>query len=117
MGREQQHTSHVDDDVHHRANQQQEQLIGNSCAAPVLSTDNGDHNSISSSLPSSPPSPPTRSQSRTVPSPSRDWRRRSADVGGLHLATLGLGQGQGWMGGDPLPIELRLLFCSWSGVS
>lgn len=36
---------------------------------------------------------------------TRKWRRRSADVGGLHLATKGLGQGQGWMGGDPLPLE------------
>ena len=35
----------------------------------------------------------------------RDWRRRSADVGGLHLATEGLGQGQGWMGGDAAPVE------------
>ncbi|KDR79952.1 hypothetical protein GALMADRAFT_37977, partial [Galerina marginata CBS 339.88] len=44
----------------------------------------------------------------------RDWRRRSADVGGLHLAlasseaetTLGFGaQGQGWMGGEPGAVE------------
>ncbi|KAF8889577.1 hypothetical protein BD779DRAFT_1519912 [Infundibulicybe gibba] len=38
----------------------------------------------------------------TVPSdqeyPSRNWRRRSADVGGLHLATGNRGQGQGWLG-------------------
>ena len=114
MGEEQQHSSHIDDGVHHRANQHQEQLIGSSAAtaaAAVLSADNSDDNSVNGLSPSlpdppfSPPSPPARSQSRTVP--SRDWRRRSADVGGLHLATMGLGQGQGWMGGDPLPIELR----------
>lgn len=42
------------------------------------------------------------------PSPSahvKDWRRRSADVGGLHLATENSGQGQGWMGGHPGEIE------------
>jgi len=43
----------------------------------------------------------------TLPHPvmPRDWRRRSADVGGLHLATANNGQGQGWMGGDPVEIE------------
>lgn len=35
----------------------------------------------------------------------KDWRRRSADVGGLHLATENSGQGQGWMGGHPGEIE------------
>lgn len=35
----------------------------------------------------------------------KDWRRRSADVGGLNLATKSLGQGQGWLGGDSLPVE------------
>jgi len=35
----------------------------------------------------------------------RDRRRRSADVGGLHLATENSGQGQGWMGGHPGEIE------------
>ncbi|CAA7264267.1 unnamed protein product [Cyclocybe aegerita] len=39
---------------------------------------------------------------RVVP---RDWRRRSADVGGLQLATEGMGQGQGWMGGDSAQVE------------
>ncbi|KAF8183132.1 hypothetical protein BJ912DRAFT_906054 [Pholiota molesta] len=34
-----------------------------------------------------------------------DWRRRSADVGGLHLATTNEGQGQGWMGGDSVTVE------------
>lgn len=29
---------------------------------------------------------------------ARQWRRRSADVGGLHLATGNSGQGQGWIG-------------------
>ena len=41
-----------------------------------------------------------------APSPHiKDWRRRSADVGGLHLATENSGQGQGWMGGHPSEIE------------
>lgn len=35
----------------------------------------------------------------------KDWRRRSADIGGLHLATENSGQGQGWMGGQPGEIE------------
>ena len=35
----------------------------------------------------------------------KDWRRRSADVGGLHLATENATQGQGWMGGHPGEIE------------
>ncbi|KAF5311115.1 hypothetical protein D9619_007985 [Psilocybe cf. subviscida] len=38
----------------------------------------------------------------THPHILRHWRRRSADVGGLHLATSGAGQGQGWMGGEPV---------------
>ncbi|KIM46927.1 hypothetical protein M413DRAFT_63747, partial [Hebeloma cylindrosporum] len=40
-----------------------------------------------------------------LPASPRHWRRRSADVGGLHLATANNGQGQGWMGGDPVEIE------------
>ena len=49
----------------------------------------------------------------TVPQPStsahiKDWRRRSADVGGLHLATENSGQGQGWMGGHPGEIEYAI---------
>jgi hypothetical protein len=28
----------------------------------------------------------------------RCWKRRSADIGGLHLATENSGQGQGWIG-------------------
>lgn len=35
----------------------------------------------------------------------KDWRRRSADIGGLHLATENSSQGQGWMGGQPGEIE------------
>ncbi|KAF8155586.1 hypothetical protein B0H34DRAFT_659703 [Crassisporium funariophilum] len=35
----------------------------------------------------------------------RHWRRRSADVGGLHLATENSGQGQGWMGGSSDQVE------------
>jgi hypothetical protein len=94
----------------------QRQLLGGTSSAAataaVLAADNSDPSHSSVPLPflgpSPPPaSPPALSRSRTVP---RDWRRRSADVGGLHLATKGLGQGQGWMGGDPLPIELRVLF-------
>jgi hypothetical protein len=38
----------------------------------------------------------------------KDWRRRSADVGGLHLATENSGQGQGWMGGHPGQIEYAI---------
>lgn len=38
----------------------------------------------------------------------KDWRRRSADVGGLHLATENSGQGQGWMGGHPGEIEYAI---------
>lgn len=47
----------------------------------------------------------------THPSPSahlKDWRRRSADVGGLHLATENSGQGQGWMGGHPGEVEYAI---------
>ncbi|KAF9528361.1 hypothetical protein CPB83DRAFT_766981, partial [Crepidotus variabilis] len=36
---------------------------------------------------------------------AKDYRRRSADVGGLHLATRGHGQGQGWMGGDAAIVQ------------
>ncbi|KAF8815738.1 HD-domain/PDEase-like protein [Phlegmacium glaucopus] len=39
------------------------------------------------------------------PTTIKDWRRRSADVGGLHLATGNNGQGQGWMGGHPGEIK------------
>lgn len=38
----------------------------------------------------------------------KDWRRRSADVGGLHLATENSGQGHGWMGGHPGQIEYAI---------
>jgi hypothetical protein len=44
----------------------------------------------------------------------KDWRRRSADVGGLHLATENSGQGQGWMGGHPGEIEYVHQFSSLS---
>lgn len=33
-----------------------------------------------------------------VDSHSRQWKRRSADIGGLHLATGNSGRGQGWVG-------------------
>lgn len=38
------------------------------------------------------------------PQPARNGRRRSADIGGLSLATGGGGHGQGWLGhsGDEL---------------
>ncbi|PPQ66009.1 hypothetical protein CVT24_011953 [Panaeolus cyanescens] len=41
-------------------------------------------------------------QGSPLPHPSfpRDWRRRSADVGGLHLATTSTGHGHNWLGGN-----------------
>jgi hypothetical protein len=40
------------------------------------------------------------------------WKRRSADVGGLHLATENSGQGQGWMGysGELQYVSFYLVF-------
>jgi len=102
----------------HSAHGVQEQLIGSTGAPAVLSAadDNTDPSppSLEPPTPSSPPTPPARPHTAPVQPSSRDWRRRSADVGGLHLATMGLGQGQGWMGGDSLPIELRCVSLSFS---
>lgn len=47
----------------------------------------------------------------------RDWRRRSADVGGLHLATENTGHGQGWMGGHPGEIEYVVALTKDSSLS
>lgn len=47
----------------------------------------------------------------------KDWRRRSADVGGLNLATRSLGQGQGWLGGDSLPVEYVFLYPFFRSIS
>ncbi|KAF9485013.1 HD-domain/PDEase-like protein, partial [Pholiota conissans] len=52
----------------------------------------------------SPHQPTGLAQAPAVP---HDWRRRSADIGGLHLATTTPGQGQGWMGGEPAAVETR----------
>jgi len=63
-------------------------------------------NSVSPSLP--PPSSLSSASSATSRTFPTDWRMRNADVGSLHLATMGRGQGHGWMGGAPLPLQLRL---------
>jgi len=105
------------DDGEEQRHSAQEQLIGSAAAVLSAADDNADPCPPPSLQPptSSPPTPPAaapRSHNTAVQTSSRDWRRRSADVGGLHLATMGLGQGQGWMGGDSLPIELRSLSLS-----
>lgn len=42
----------------------------------------------------------------------RQWKRRSADVGGLLLATANSGQGKGWVGSEVgyVPYSLSLRF-------
>lgn len=100
-GRGELHSMITKNDVH----QAQQQLLDTVGSTVLQAADDTDLSTRSLSLlgpTSSPPTAPDRS--RTFP---KDWRRRSADVGGLHLATKGLGQGQGWMGGDPSPLELR----------
>lgn len=49
-----------------------------------------------------------------VPTPRRRcWKRRSADIGGLHLATGNNGQGQGWIGdSEELQYVSFLMFLS-----
>ena len=61
--------------------------------SPILCTDTPSSSSSSSSI--------------HIPMSAhvKDWRRRSVDVGGLHLATENIGQGHGWMGGHPGEIE------------
>ncbi|KAG5646346.1 hypothetical protein DXG03_003669 [Asterophora parasitica] len=44
--------------------------------------------------------------------PRQHWRRRSADVGGLHLAMENAGHGQGWIGGTD---ELKTKFAELLG--
>lgn len=54
----------------------------------------------------------TRNRSPPVGTNSRHhWRRRSADVGGLHLATGNDGHGQGWVGDSGELKCVRFLMC------